>query len=554
MAKDFMSLTGANQKQSQLDALKKIGDYGFGVNGGRVVMNGTNLSVFEGDVENFKKTNLGGFTGEQLEAVFGALDSDGDGKLNTTEIQAFASMGEDTNYVIDNDKSIIDETDFQALYEVAQDYVDKALAEEIPEETTPAQTTTTTTTDQTVTPVAEETPEQVQRTVSNLSDRDAGSLAAELYTAMKGLGTDEATVNRIILESGYNAADLVKIMDAYEGKYGDTLMSWIQDDFSGSEETPLREALYGATAQMALETTGWKSTDDIPNNIADKADSLYSVLEHGNDDKAMKEFDQLSDSEKTQIMLAMDLLHPDKSAMTRVTQNVYGPGKEDKYVDHILTAMKNVGKENINVKSDTTDTTAENTVQEQAPEFSARTTISDRDAGSAAAELYTAMKGLGTDEDTVNRILLEKGYNSADIVKIMDAYQDKYGESLMSWIQDDYSGTEETLLRETLYSAAAQQAALSVGWKSTDDIPSNIADKADSLYSVLEHGNDDKAMKEFDKLPDSEKSQIMLAMEILHPDKSAMTRVTQNVYGAGKEDKYVDHIINSLIDTAKGRN
>ena len=93
---------------------------------------------------------------------------------------------------------------------------------------------------------------------------------------------------------------------------------------------------------------GWTSTEDIPTNIAQKASKFYEALEKGGDDDAyMKEFHELSDSEKTQIMLACDLLYPDKSAMTRITQNKYWAGYEDKYVNGILNALKNVAKNGI---------------------------------------------------------------------------------------------------------------------------------------------------------------------------------------------------------------
>ena len=137
MATDnFMKLTVKNQ--SQVDALKKIGKHDFGVNGGRVVLNGENLSIFQGDVENFQNSGLGNYNAEQLETVFAVLDADGNGKLDASELKAFASLGEDTDNIIENDKNIIDETDFEALYNMAQDYVEEALVDDT--DPTPAPT------------------------------------------------------------------------------------------------------------------------------------------------------------------------------------------------------------------------------------------------------------------------------------------------------------------------------------------------------------------------------------------------------------------------------
>ena len=87
MATDnFMKLTVKNQ--SQVDALKKIGKHDFGVNGGRVVLNVENLSIFQGDVENFQNSGLGNYNAAQHETVFAVLDADGNGNLDASELQA----------------------------------------------------------------------------------------------------------------------------------------------------------------------------------------------------------------------------------------------------------------------------------------------------------------------------------------------------------------------------------------------------------------------------------------------------------------------------------
>ena len=554
MANDFIKLTANKQSQSQIDALKKIGSK-TGIDGGQIILNGGNLSIFQGDVENFKSAGLGNYNAEQLETIFGALDVDGNGQIDENEITAFAALGNDENDVIDNDKSIIDETDFAALYEMAQDYVDEALQEETTTNTTVTTPEVTTTTPEVTTTPTTTTENEVQRTEATLSDNEALAAATELRIAMKGYdvsGKGEKQVNKILLERGYNSADIVKIMNAFEEQYGESLMSDIQDDFTGDRETKLRETLYAAASAEASATMGWTSTEDIPTNIAQKASKFYEALEKGGDDDSyMKEFHELSDSEKTQIMLACDLLYPDKSAMTRITQNKYWAGYEDKYVNGILNAFTNVVNSNqVKTENKTNDNVVKNTTT-----LDERTTMSDNQASAVANELHTAMKGydvFGKGEKQVNKILLERGYSSSDIVKIMDAFQSQHGESLMSDIQDDFTGDRETKLRETLYAAASAEASATMGWTSTEDIPTNIAQKASKFYEALEKGGDDDSyMKEFHELSDSEKTQIMLACDLLYPDKSAMTRITQNKYWAGYEDKYVNGILNALKNVAK---
>jgi len=575
MANDFMKLTAKNQTQSQIDALKKIGDAGYGVNGGQIVFDGDNLSIFQGDVNNFKSTGLGGYNADQLGTIFAALDVDGNGKLDMNELQSFAALGEDTEDVIDNDKAIIDETDFAALFDLAQEYVEEALVEEETPKTPTTNNNNNNTNNNTKTDVKPEiptvkpsegkeeikdkeqtkveeeitpTPEperEVQTTDATLSDNEALALASELREAMQGWGTDEAKVHDILQERGYNSADVLKIMNAFESKYNESLMSDIQGDFSGNEETNLRETLYNSAAQQAMEALGWTSTEDIPDNIVQKANEFYSQLESADATGYMKGFDKLSDSEKAQILIACDMMHPEESSVSRVTEGRAWFGKEDGYVDRMIGSLKSVANtKETGVKEETKVETPKTTLAD-------RTSISDTDAQAAATELRSAMAGWGTDEKTVTNVLEGRGYSSADIVKIMDVFENSYGESLMSDIQGDFSGKAETVHRETLFKAAASEAAQSLGWTSIDDIPSDIVDMANDFYLELESSDATGYMKKFDKFSDSQKSQIMVACQVLHPDELAISRITEDRAWFGKEDGYVDNILRALKNTAK---
>lgn len=569
MATDnFMKLTVKNQ--SQVDALKKIGKHDFGVNGGRVVLNGENLSIFQGDVENFQNSGLGNYNAEQLETVFAVLDADGNGKLDASELKAFASLGEDTDNIIENDKNIIDETDFEALYNMAQDYVEEALVDD----TDPTPAPTKPDTDVVVKPdvkpevpvvkpdvtpeidvkpeIKPETkpeekvtePEVEEKTTeeSVIDDNEAEAAAQELRTAMKGLGTDEKTVTRILEKSGYSSADLVKIMDVFENKFGESLMSDIQDDYSGKAETQLRNVLYNAAATEAQKSLGWKSADDIPQDVAAKAEEYYKQLESNNALGYMKEFNKLTDQEKSQILVACDMLHSDEKAVNRLTQGMVWFGKEDGYVNGMISALKNTAgvKETAVAKAEPKESTT----------AAERATIDDNDANAKAAELRKAMKGWGTDEKTVSKVLEYSNYSSADIVKIMDAFESNYGETLMHDIQGDYSGKAETKLRNLLFDATASEAQQTLNWESTNDIPKKIVSQANELYAQLESNDATECMKDFSKLSSEDQAKIMLACDMLHPNESVMDRLTQDRVWFGKEDGYVDTVIKGMKKVA----
>lgn len=569
MATDnFMKLTVKNQ--SQVDALKKIGKHDFGVNGGRVVLNGENLSIFQGNVENFQNSGLGNYNAEQLETVFAVLDADGNGKLDASELKAFASLGEDTDNIIENDKNIIDETDFEALYNMAQDYVEEALVDD----TDPTPAPTKPDTDVVVKPdvkpevpvvkpdvtpeidvkpeIKPETkpeekvtePEVEEKTTeeSVIDDNEAEAAAQELRTAMKGLGTDEKTVTRILEKSGYSSADLVKIMDVFENKFGESLMSDIQDDYSGKAETQLRNVLYNAAATEAQKSLGWKSADDIPQDVAAKAEEYYKQLESNNALGYMKEFNKLTDQEKSQILVACDMLHSDETAVNRLTQGMVWFGKEDGYVNGMISALKNTAgvKETAVAKAEPKESTT----------AAERATIDDNDANAKAAELRKAMKGWGTDEKTVSKVLEYSNYSSADIVKIMDAFESNYGETLMHDIQGDYSGKAETKLRNLLFDATASEAQQTLNWESTNDIPKKIVSQANELYAQLESNDATECMKDFSKLSSEDQAKIMLACDMLHPNESVMDRLTQDRVWFGKEDGYVDTVIKGMKKVA----
>ena len=562
MATDnFMKLTVKNQ--SQVDALKKIGKHDFGVNGG-------NLSIFQGDVENFQNSGLGNYNAEQLETVFAVLDADGNGKLDASELKAFASLGEDTDNIIENDKNIIDETDFEALYNMAQDYVEEALVDD----TDPTPAPTKPDTDVVVKPdvkpevpvvkpdvtpeidvkpeIKPETkpeekvtePEVEEKTTeeSVIDDNEAEAAAQELRTAMKGLGTDEKTVTRILEKSGYSSADLVKIMDVFENKFGESLMSDIQDDYSGKAETQLRNVLYNAAATEAQKSLGWKSADDIPQDVAAKAEEYYKQLESNNALGYMKEFNKLTDQEKSQILVACDMLHSDETAVNRLTQGMVWFGKEDGYVNGMISALKNTAgvKETAVAKAEPKESTT----------AAERATIDDNDANAKAAELRKAMKGWGTDEKTVSKVLEYSNYSSADIVKIMDAFESNYGETLMHDIQGDYSGKAETKLRNLLFDATASEAQQTLNWESTNDIPKKIVSQANELYAQLESNDATECMKDFSKLSSEDQAKIMLACDMLHPNESVMDRLTQDRVWFGKEDGYVDTVIKGMKKVA----
>lgn len=349
MTDNFGKFTINKNNAAQLEALKKIGDINFGVNDGRIVKVGNDLSVFQGDMDNLKKSELAQFYGEeQIQTIFNAIDADGNGKLDSKEISMLATLGDDPSYVIPDDKATIDESDFGVLFDMAQNYVNEALEE--PVEPEKPESNNNNNSDKTTNeePISnykptQEVKEEIKSTTANeratISDNDALARAQELRSAMAGWGTDEKTVARILEGSGYSTADILKISSTFENAFGESLMHDVQNDFSGKQETVHRELLYGAASEEARQTIGWNSTDDIPKDVVAKANEFYAELESASAIGYMKDFKGLSSEEKAQILVACDMLHPDESAVSRLTENRVWFGKEDGYVDDMISSL-----------------------------------------------------------------------------------------------------------------------------------------------------------------------------------------------------------------------
>lgn len=78
-------------------------------------------------------------------------------------------------------------------------------------------------------------------------------------------------------------------------------------------------------------------------------------------------------------------------------------------------------------------------------------TLSSATFNMLASKLYTAMKGVGTDEDTVYSVFGQLN-NTADMYKLIAVFGTKDGETLDQWIRGDLSSWEIKKLNSLLAS------------------------------------------------------------------------------------------------------
>ena len=92
-----------------------------------------------------------------------------------------------------------------------------------------------------------------------------------------------------------------------------------------------------------------------------------------------------------------------------------------------------------------------NDAEQEAARETEGATLTDKEVQNYTKQLYEATAGkLGTDEDTVNSILLDSGLSAADIQRIKAEYKDQYGKTLESAIRNDFSGTAQDDLLKAL--------------------------------------------------------------------------------------------------------
>ena len=282
-----------------------------------------------------------------------------------------------------------------------------------------------------------------------LSESEIEAYADQLFEAMDGWGTDEHGVNTVLYNNSLTSADLVSIMDAYEAKYGETLKDAIKDDYSWmSGEKDLLGIL--EDAEKAVEEGKKKEEDDkavgsepveLPTTLTDRevglmADKLYNAMKNlGTDEDAVNSIlndGSLTPADIVNIKNAYEEKY-DKTLESDIKGDFSGKAEDD-----LLKVLSNADKE------------VEKAVLEQSKQD---VSLSDREIDLMVDKLHTAMKGWGTDEQAVNEVLNDESLTAADILTIMNAYEEKYGESLESDIKGDFSGDAEDGLLEVLTNA-----------------------------------------------------------------------------------------------------
>ncbi|MDD3237310.1 MAG: annexin [Candidatus Gastranaerophilales bacterium] len=344
-------------------------------------------------------------------------------------------------------------------------------------------------------------------------DEKSQKLADQLFEAMDGWGTDEASVHQILDKA--SPEDLQKIMLAYQEAHGESLMDAIKGDFSGKEEKGLKETL----------TNALKSQDDSK-LLADKQVGLV-VQELNNAMKGLGTDEDVVNSILKDGNYTPEQMNQILSAYNKTNGSLISDIKGD-FSGKAEKELKGIALKGLSASSEEP--------------------LSTEQLDMISSELKSAMKGLGTDEDVVNTILKDGGYNSDQMAQILENYDTTNG-SLIGDIKGDFSGKAEKELKAIVLGGLQ-------GTKGTeaeaDSLPDNkvkmvvtelnramkgLGTDEDAVSSILNDGNYTPAQL----------TQIMDAYKEEYG--KSLTAAIKGDFSGSTQDKYVYMLNQALIDT-----
>ncbi|XP_074544256.1 annexin A13-like isoform X1 [Halichoeres trimaculatus] len=313
----------------------------------------------------------------------------------------------------------------------------------------------------------------VQPTIVPYEDFDVTADIKAIRKACKGLGTDEDAIIQIM--ANRSAAQRLEIKQAYFEKYDDELEEVLKSELTGSFEKAiiamldplhvyyakeLRRAMKGAGTDEAVlvEILCTASNEDIV-----KYKEAYAEL-HERELEADVEGDTSGDVRNLMVALLQaardesldvdeELAQGDAAALIEAGEERFGT--DESTFTFILTHRNYMQLqatfkiyETLSGKDilDTIDSEATGTLKEC---YITLVRCAKNPQLYFARRLNAAMKGAGTDEDTLIRIIV--GRSEIDLETVKDMYLEKYDVTLKDALDSDCGGDFKRLLIQILH-------------------------------------------------------------------------------------------------------
>jgi len=289
-----------------------------------------------------------------------------------------------------------------------------------------------------------------------------------LRKAMKGMGTDEQQIIDIL---GNRSVDQrVEIVNMYKQMYGKDLIKDIKDELSSNFErvcvgmlmtipsflaTQLKKAMKGAgTDERAII----EILAGLDNDNMKEVKAAYKTLF-----KAELERDIVSETSGTFKRMLISILQANRNEELKVDfslakedaielfdAGVNRFGTDESMFNKILCSrsynhLKAVFAEYRCLASEDIESSVKGEMSGDVEDgFLAIIKCIKNTPTYYAEELYKSMKGLGTDDDRLIRIIIWR--SEIDLQEIKGAFKSLYGKSLEDFIKDDTSGDYEKML------------------------------------------------------------------------------------------------------------
>jgi hypothetical protein len=241
---------------------------------------------------------------------------------------------------------------------------------------------------------------------------EAQASAARAKQAMDGWDADEGALRDIF--RGKTPEQVKAISSAYEAAYGDKLRDRLDDELDGTDQDEVFHLLDAPTGDPTAKAA-WQADDD--------AIQLHKAVDGaGTDEDALRNTLQGKTPEQIQAIDAAFEKRYGTDLKSRLQDDLSGDDAAG--ILHLL------------------DTPATNDPHRAAWQI-------EQDA----VELHRAVDGLGTDEESIRRIL---GMHSKGEIDAIEAvYREKYGGDLRADLADDLDGRDEVELVGQLYDRGA---------------------------------------------------------------------------------------------------
>jgi predicted transcriptional regulator len=311
---------------------------------------------------------------------------------------------------------------------------------------------------------------QLKPTIVGVGNFDANADATALQNAMKGMGTDEKAIIKILTTR--NNSQVQQIRKAFEKLYNKDLMKAIKDETTGKFESACVNLLWTRTEFDAKELhdaiSGMGTNEDtIIEILCTRTSSelaaimkAYEAMYKNTLEKDVKG-DTSGDFEKVLVAILQckrpvngkidyDAAKKDAEALYKAGEGKMGTdeklfiqiftGRAYNQIGEIAHQYEQLGKKTLNAAI---DSEFNGSIQKALQTIC----MYGKDpAGYWADQLKITMKGMGTDENKLMRIFISR--SEIDLRSVRDVFGDRYGKgkTLIDWVKSDLSGDFENII------------------------------------------------------------------------------------------------------------